>query len=379
MCQFCHLGDARPGKQSAIVETADDHSALFSINLIYNQPQCQSCHLPQEKILGLTMIAVPLDDLNNQVASGFWRIVFSAVFMFFLLIVLMTLAFRQLIIQPIDKLTQGMMQIRDGNLNYEFEHPSRDEFGKLASAFDAMRRQLAAVQTENTNLNKSMRSLGILEERDRLARELHDNLAQMLGYINLRASLTDDLLAQNQIAPARESLRELKRIGKEAYTDVREAIFNLRIAMSSQTGLVPLLQDYLIEYREQTGINARLLIEDARLGRFPGDVEVQLNRVIQEALTNVRKHSGAKQAWIRFRQENNHIQITIEDNGKGFDPLHLNSAQHFGLAIMRERAESVGGEFQIASQPGLGTKIMLQVPRMPLIEDPHENTTYFAG
>ncbi len=81
-CQFCHLGDARPGKQSAIVETADDHSALFSINLIYNQPQCQSCHLPQEKILGLTMIEVPLDDLNNQVASGFWRIAFSAVIMF---------------------------------------------------------------------------------------------------------------------------------------------------------------------------------------------------------------------------------------------------------------------------------------------------------
>jgi signal transduction histidine kinase len=137
----------------------------------------------------------------------------------------------------------------------------------------------------------------------------------------------------------------------------------------------------LLEYREQTGINARLLIEDARLARFPGDVEVQLNRVIQEALTNVRKHSGAKQAWIRFWHVNNHIQITIEDNGKGFDPLHLknNGAQHFGLAIMRERAESVGGEFQIASQPGLGTKIMLQVPRMPLIEDPDENIKDFVG
>ncbi|MBI5652763.1 MAG: HAMP domain-containing protein [Chloroflexi bacterium] len=236
------------------------------------------------------------------------------------------------------------------------------------------------IAIENAELYRRVRPLAILEERDRLARELHDNLAQMLGYMNIKTAITDDQIATHQIGPARASLLELKQIVKEAYTDVREAIFNLR-ATTPGSGLARPLEEYLAEYRAHYCIDARLVIEDQSLTEFPEEVKVQVNRIIQEALTNVRKHSGAKQARVRFERSDGQIQIIVEDNGMGFDPTRLDQSdrRHFGLQIMRERAASVGGELEIESQRGLGTRVIFQLPIFPVIEDPHEDTTYFVG
>jgi two-component system nitrate/nitrite sensor histidine kinase NarX len=133
-----------------------------------------------------------------------------------------------------------------------------------------------------------------------LAREMHDNLAQTLGYINLKASMADSELVLKQTNEARASLLELKRAAQEAYTDVRESIFNLRNAPASGDGLLAVLTNSLAEYRAQCGIEAQLYIADGRLAEFPVEVQVQVNRIIQEALTNVRKHSGASRAEVRF-------------------------------------------------------------------------------
>jgi nitrate/nitrite-specific signal transduction histidine kinase len=234
---------------------------------------------------------------------------------------------------------------------------------------------------ENAELYRRARYVSTLEERDRLAREMHDNLAQVLGYMNIKTAIVDDLLAKDQVEPARASLLELKQITKEAYTDVREAIFNLRRTWSAGSGLIPQLKDYLSEYQTHYGIDTQLIVEDTRLGEFPEEVKVQVNRIIQEALTNVRKHSGATKAWVRFQQTDHHVTIRIEDNGRGFDlaPHGQNGSEHFGLQIMRERAASVGGEFQVDSQPGLGTRIKLELAIFPQFEDPHENTRCLAG
>jgi signal transduction histidine kinase len=220
------------------------------------------------------------------------------------------------------------------------------------------------VAIENADLYRQVRNIATLEERDRLAREMHDNLAQSLAYMNIKTALTDDLLSTNQIPQARSNLLELKQIVKEAYADVRESIFSLRTPMASRWGLVPTLQDYLVEYQAHHLIDTQLIVEDESLTRFPAEVEVQVNRIIHEALTNVHKHSGASKAWIRFGRDDRHIRICIEDNGQGFDPAQLeeNGSQHFGLQIMRERAESVGGELDISSQIESGTRILLRVP-----------------
>jgi signal transduction histidine kinase len=101
------------------------------------------------------------------------------------------------------------------------------------------------------------------------------------------------------------------------------------------------------------------------LAEFPGDVSIQINRIIQEALTNVRKHAQANRAWVRFAQEGDTVCITVEDDGQGFDPDQLTGEgrQYFGLQIMRERAEGVRGSLELISQPGQGTRVVLRVPR----------------
>lgn len=225
----------------------------------------------------------------------------------------------------------------------------------------------AAIAIENARLHQQVRHMATVEERDRLARELHDNLSQSLGTLNLKASISDELLSGGQIAQAQASLLEMKQIAKETYTDVREAIFSLRTPASLELGLLPTLREYLTEYRMHYGVDVCLVVDNESLAEFPTDVGIQLLRIIQEALTNVRKHARASKAWVRFEQDGEQVRISVEDDGQGFDPAQVTGKgqQYFGLQIMRERAESVGGDLELDARPGQGTRLVIRVPLTP--------------
>jgi nitrate/nitrite-specific signal transduction histidine kinase len=220
-----------------------------------------------------------------------------------------------------------------------------------------------AVSIENAQLYWQLRSMAALEERDRLARELHDHLAQALGYMNVKASIIDDLLGRGQFDNARENLDELKTAAKITYTDVREAIFNLRTDVTTQASFLAALQDYLEEYRTTYKINVHLEAQD-EVVEFTSEVASQVLRIIQEALTNVRKHAGASQVLIHCQKEGSLVAISIQDDGRGFS-LERSAGerrQSYGLQIMKERAESVGGSLELYSQPGKGTRVTIRVP-----------------
>jgi nitrate/nitrite-specific signal transduction histidine kinase len=238
---------------------------------------------------------------------------------------------------------------------------------KAISVFEAVGNEIG-IAIENANLYLQLRYLAGLEERERLARELHDHVAQALGYLNVKASITDDLLTGGQIGEARESLLELKKVAKIVYNDIRESIFNLRAAASSRTDLLSALREYLDEYRKHYGLSARLLVDEPELYVFSPEVASQLLRIIQEAMTNVRKHAGANNLWIVFNQDYDVLSITIQDDGRGFSPTQLakDNQQHFGLQIMRERAQSIGGSLELDSQPGQGTQIVIRLPSAKL-------------
>jgi nitrate/nitrite-specific signal transduction histidine kinase len=220
-----------------------------------------------------------------------------------------------------------------------------------------------AVAIENARLYEQVRHLATLEERDRLAQELHDYLAQTLGYLNVKASVTGELLSGGQLDQAQASLLELKGVAKEVYTEVRETIFSLRTAASPELGLLPTLREYLNEYRVDYDLDTRLVADTDEIQLSP-EVEAQVFRIIQEALTNVRKHAQASRAWIRFEPGGALLGITIEDDGQGFDPDQAtwDSQRHFGLQIMRERARNLGGSLELDSQPGKGTRVLIRVP-----------------
>lgn len=203
-----------------------------------------------------------------------------------------------------------------------------------------------------------------LEERDRLAREMHDSLAQALGYLKMKTTVTDELLSGGQIDQAQVNLREVKELATETYFDVRETIFGLRNASSTSSQFIPGLEEYLGKYCLHYGVQVDVTAEENCHPTFPPDVSLQLIRIIQEALTNVRKHAQANKASIHFTREAHHWRISIEDHGTGFDSRVTQSegCRFLGLHIMRERAEGISAEFQVDSQPGIGTCVTIRIP-----------------
>jgi len=222
----------------------------------------------------------------------------------------------------------------------------------------------AGVALENTRLYEEVKYIATLQERDRIAQEMHDGLAQALGYLNLQCLRVADLLSSNRRDQARKELEELRRAVKEAYLDVRGGIFALRLAASKEKGFIPSILAYLREFEAQSGTDTELVIDGDSAGWLSPATELQLIRIIQEGLANVQKHAGADKAWISIERVGEEGKITIEDNGQGFDldTLDGETARHFGLQFMRERAESVGGTLEIETKPGEGTKVIVKVP-----------------
>ncbi|HLA18934.1 MAG TPA: GAF domain-containing sensor histidine kinase, partial [Dehalococcoidia bacterium] len=237
---------------------------------------------------------------------------------------------------------------------------------------------MAAIAINNARLLEKERYVAVLEERERLAQEMHDSLAQVLGYLHLKAQAAKRHLDGGQPARANDELAEMASLAHEAYVDVREAILGLRETVSPTRGIVGTLREYLQKFARQAGIAAELEVEGDAAPQFPPEAEVQLVRVIQEALTNVRKHAKANRAWVRIASLPSEIGISIEDKGRGFDPVILNEdGPRFGLRTMRERVERVGGRLEIESSPGCGTTVRIF---LPLVEgEDHDSSADTPG
>ena len=227
----------------------------------------------------------------------------------------------------------------------------------------------AAIAMENARLHAEVQGLATAVERDRIARELHDSLAQTLGFIRLQAATAGEALRQQQEAMARTALATIGDSAGDAYAEVREAILGLRSGgAGADRNLVDALREYVARYREQTGVEVDLAIgsDVAEVSLAPA-VEVQLVRVVQEALANVRKHARTARARLDLEiatgASGPRLRATIADDGRGFDMGRPGGeAGHFGLAIMRERAEGVGGALTIESAPDRGTRVVVEMP-----------------
>lgn len=222
----------------------------------------------------------------------------------------------------------------------------------------------AGMALENARLYEEIKCLATLQERDRIAGEMHDRFAQSLGYLNLQCLRVAQLMSTGRPDEAGEELERLRHIVRQAYEDVREGIFALRLAASEGNGFIPSVLGYLRDFEAQSGIGTELVIDGEGANRLSPAAELQLIRIIQEALTNVRKHTKASKARVSIQHVGEEAKITIEDDGAGFDPgtLHEETARHFGLRFMRERAKGVSGSVEIETKPGLGTKVIVKVP-----------------
>ncbi len=218
-----------------------------------------------------------------------------------------------------------------------------------------------ALAVRNVQLYSRLRQMAVLEERYRLSREMHDGLAQTLGYLGMQTERLEGLLAEGREERLKREFTELRRVIAEAYLDVREAIDGLRLDVEQPGGLAEALRVHLSDFARRTG----LTVDDAGIedpGELPPEVALYLLRIAQEALTNVRRHSQASHVSVRLARQNGHLELTVADDGAGFDPGLPEGRHRVGLASMRERARSLGGQLTLATGPGQGTRVTVRVP-----------------
>ncbi len=222
---------------------------------------------------------------------------------------------------------------------------------------------MAAIAVRTARLHQAEEQWTIHAERDRIARELHDSLAQVLGVIHLQLRALETRAKDEASHAMAAELSDIADTADEAYRDVREAILGLRETVREDDGLEGSLREYLRKYSRQTGIVANLTC-DGDTRRFLGPrSEVQLLRVVQEALTNTRKHAEASRVTVRINCLDGGTTLTIEDDGVGFDPATVSSSMEggFGLASMRERVEQIGGRLDMHTAPNAGTTIVVRL------------------
>lgn len=217
----------------------------------------------------------------------------------------------------------------------------------------------AAVLVENQRFILEMEYHIVMEERNRLAREIHDGLAQTLAFLKLQASQMQAYLSRGETSRLQEAMDMTYKTLTDAYLDTRQAIDHLRVTPrdSMRTWLTQAAEDFT----EATRINASLSITIDPVG-LPMEIQAQLLRVVQEALSNIRKHAQAQHVSVAlFRWEADMI-IEISDDGQGFSPDDVPTISQYGLRGMRERAELIGADFQIISSPTHGTTVRLRLP-----------------
>ena len=321
-------------------------------------------------------LAIILSELANETMAVF---IVSALVGLSVALLLTTV-----LVHPLRALVHAMQHVRSGDLTASVSVWADDEIGEVQHEFNAMltslresRAQLLVQQAELADLNqanqrllaevrmKSERLQQLLHraiqaqeaERQRLARELHDETGQALTSLMLQLKALQD---ETELDVIYDWLNGLRYLTSHTVEEVRRLAIDLRPAALDDLGLVPAIRGYLADWAQRSGIDLRFISQNP-IGRLPPDLEIILYRVVQEGITNIVRHSHARSARVMLDHIGRSVLLTIEDDGVGVDLANY-QGNGLGLAGMRERVEMAGGHWQIISGPPAGTRILIDLP-----------------
>jgi len=203
----------------------------------------------------------------------------------------------------------------------------------------------------------------VLEERARLAREIHDTLAQ--GFVGISSQLDAVAMCMpDEKSSARKYLDLARRMARHSLTEARRSVMDLRASALDGQDLATAIQSGTRLWTAGSGVKVDVVVDEGTPGELPGEMEQHLLRIAQEAVTNVLKHAGARRIWVKLHTEARKLYLRIVDDGRGFEheDVFQSRGGHFGLIGMRERAERLGGELHLSSHPGEGTEVEVMVP-----------------
>lgn len=214
----------------------------------------------------------------------------------------------------------------------------------------------------NLNIRRRIEREAIIEERRRIAREIHDGVAQSLGYLNLKTKQVSDSVSSQNTVQALTELGDIRKVVQDTYEDIRESIDQLTTEIRNLP-IIPTLANYTREFGDNNGIQVKFNVSRP-FPQLSPVAELQLLRITQEALTNVRRHAQATELVVKLEKTRQAVEMLVKDNGQGFNLTDLEKSPpgYHGLNIIRERAEGLGGSLDISTTPGEGTEVRISLP-----------------
>lgn len=316
--------------------------------------------------LGILLIDISMANIHQHLLDDFRVNLAILVVVTGLLVSGMYFLLNRLLVHRLEAFHLPLSRFASGDLaaRIQVDGSQTDELSHLANTFNRMAQELEQ-HIQDRVRRSQMRQQVIIAERERIARELHDSLAQLLGYVKTKASAVRLNLENNQPGVAIKNLRQLEDAAQDLLMDVREAILNLKMSALISNGFGANLDLFCRKYSRFSGVPVELTVsQEMDTLLIDAEVETQLMRIVQESLSNIRKHAAAKLVRINLDLQDRELILSITDNGQGFDPERTQpkNKPSYGLTIMRERAESIGAQLLINSSSQEGTKITLQLP-----------------
>lgn len=368
-CVDCHR--LAPDQRPLTAQLAQEPGVLRVSSPIVNGPECVACHDSHLNHLGMLLIDISvagtqsrlLGDLKINLGVSVLATLFVSLGVFGLT--------HRLVVGRIERFEPALRKFAAGDFGARLPETAApaDELDHLAGAFNSMAQNLERLTLENEQRSQ-VRQQAIADERERIARELHDGLAQLLGYVNTKVMAVSLLVKNNQSSAAQAQLEQLGEAARALFTDVREAIVGLKMASQTGEGLGAAIENYVEQFQRLTELDVHVHIDPASEAvKLPPESELQLIRILQEALSNIRRHAAAGNVDIDLTMDDGSLRLTIADDGRGFDEskVPLLEPSHFGLSTMQERAEEIGGHLDLSSRPGQGTqvRVTLEVQSQP--------------
>ena len=376
-CQPCHRlpADERP---ASIVVTADDGQRVFRSMLpIENHPACNRCHDPAQRLLGLVLSDIPTASVEKPLAADFRENLLWWAGTILVTVFIVNLAMSRLVITRLEGVAKTLGRFGKGQLGIRLPADNPDEIGRLAVAFNEMgnniqseeakNRQLSAeVRTQSTRQQDLLKRLISAQEDERrnVAHDLHDGIGQDLA--GLAVSLQGiEQLWSDPPEPVRRHLLQVRKRIAEMTERAYEMIINLRPTALDDLGLVPALRAHAERVLKDSDIPFTLEAGELK-DRLPGETEITLFRIIQEALNNIVRHAQASRVRISLAVVDGVLEGEVVDDGRGFEPESVpvdgSGPRGLGLLGMQERSSLCGGTLAILSRPGAGTRIRIRIP-----------------
>ena len=265
----------------------------------------------------------------------------------------------------LEVITEGTLAYERGNFTYRLPHIGDDEIGQMGLHLNDMaehiEEQVVSLQrlsSEKAEWNETLKQAAITEERQRLARELHDAVSQQLFAISMMTSAVGKTLAE-QPAKASEQIAAIERMASEAQSEMRALLLHLRPTHLEGKKLKEGVDDLLEELRAKYNLTISWQVEE--ISDLSKGIEDHLFRIIQEALSNTLRHAKATVIELLLFKVNDQVRLKITDNGIGFD-VDKQKSSSYGLRMMVERVNEIGGMIEIFSRPQKGTEIEVKVP-----------------